>query len=396
MESFLITFKPASENPKRGWPLGELQGLVRRLSNGDEVQEKWRFQNRKDAAIGDRVFVLLQGRGGPAIIGYGRITGEPENDGGRWVTPVTFESLVDPSTAILASKDQLLTIEGGERFWRIQSSGVLLDKKVAASLEGLVVGKAPVPVTQQTASNPDWTRDELIVALAVYLKHRTSPPAKSGKEIGDLSRALNRLGDVLFSPQNRAETFRNENGVYMKLMNFRRLDPQYTAGGRTGLPRGAKAEKDVWNEFASDPDRCETVANAILANLEHSEVGTLWLQDDIDAGLEEASEGRILTRSHLIRERNRKLVAAKRKQVLKQYGKLGCEVCSFDFSVQYGEHGNGFIECHHIKPVASLVPGDKTHIDDLALVCANCHRMIHRRKPWLSIAELKACIAPRD
>ncbi len=53
---------------------------------------------------------------------------------------------------------------------------------------------------------------------------------------------------------------------------------------------------------------------------------------------------------------------------------------------------NGFIECHHTKPVATLVEGEKTHLDDLVLVCANCHRMVHRGKPWLSIGELKTRI----
>jgi hypothetical protein len=44
---------------------------------------------------------------------------------------------------------------------------------------------------------------------------------------------------------------------------------------------------------------------------------------------------------------------------------------------------------NHTKPVATLAEGHKTHIDDLTLVCANCHRVIHRSKPWLSIAEPK-------
>jgi hypothetical protein len=54
MGTFLITFKPASENPERGWPLEKLQTLVRRLQSGDTVEEKWRFNNRKDVTLGDR------------------------------------------------------------------------------------------------------------------------------------------------------------------------------------------------------------------------------------------------------------------------------------------------------------------------------------------------------
>jgi 5-methylcytosine-specific restriction enzyme A len=228
----------------------------------------------------------------------------------------------------------------------------------------------------------------------LYLKHRPNLPSKDSQEIIELSQTLNRLGEKLFPPESRAATFRNENGVYMKLMNFSRLDPQYTTGSRKGLARGAKAEEEVWTEFAGNPGHCQEVAEAIVASLEDPEVGAAWLEADIDDGLQEAAEGRLLTRRHLTRERNRKLVKAKRKQTMKKHGKLTCEVCKFNFAVRYGDRGNGFIECHHTKPVATLAAGHKTHIDDLALVCANCHRMIHRRKPWLSISELKAQIKP--
>jgi 5-methylcytosine-specific restriction protein A len=78
---------------------------------------------------------------------------------------------------------------------------------------------------------------------------------------------------------------------------------------------------------------------------------------------------------------------------MKKHGKLACEICAFNFAICYGDRGNGFIECHHTKPVETLTAGDKTNLDDLALVCANCHRMIHRRRPWLSVAELRALFA---
>ena len=35
-------------------------------------------------------------------------------------------------------------------------------------------------------------------------------------------------------------------------------------------------------------------------------------------------------------------------------------------------------------------------IDDLSWVCSNCHRMIHRQKPWLSIEELNAIIVEHE
>ena len=262
--------------------------------------------------------------------------------------------------------------------------------KYAGHANGLIdaVGFKVIPLR---GSNPDWTRDELILALNVYLRHRPNPPDKASKEIVDLSTTLQKLGQRLFTPSERAESFRNANGVYMKLMNFRRLDPEYTSGGKKGLTRGAKGEEEVWAEFANDPGRCQAVAEAIIAALDDPEAG--GPDTTMDDGIEEAAEGRLLTRKHISRERNRKLVEAKRKQALKILGKLECEVCKFDFAVKYGSRGDGFIECHHTKPVATLSEGHKTHINDLALVCANCHRIIHRAKPWLTVEELKKLLA---
>jgi 5-methylcytosine-specific restriction protein A len=237
--------------------------------------------------------------------------------------------------------------------------------------------------------NPKWTRDELILALDFYLRHRPNPPGKETDEIRDLSEALNRLADSLrISPGG---TYRNANAVYMKLMNFRRLDPGYTGEGKVGLTRGGKEDEAVWAEFAPDPSRCHAAAQAIRETTKAAQ-GTpvASLDEDTDDGAE-AEEGRLLTALHRRRERNRKIVEKKKQQALRQGGILACEVCGFDFRVAYGERGEGFIECHHTKPVSESA-GQKTRLTDLALVCANCHRMIHARRPWLSIDELRALL----
>jgi hypothetical protein len=93
MKSFLITFKPATESPDLGWQIEELRKLVKMNRAGQKAIEPWRFRNLKDVRIGDRVFLLLQGKGGPAIIGYGEVAGRPENDSGRWRVPLSSKSL---------------------------------------------------------------------------------------------------------------------------------------------------------------------------------------------------------------------------------------------------------------------------------------------------------------
>ena len=87
--------------------------------------------------------------------------------------------------------------------------------------------------------------------------------------------------------------------------------------------------------------------------------------------------------------RNPELILKKKKAFLKEKGKLFCEVCGFDFKKTYGPRGDGFIECHHKIPLHEDTEVRITKLDDLALLCSNCHRMIHRKKKWLTIKELK-------
>ncbi len=73
-----------------------------------------------------------------------------------------------------------------------------------------------------------------------------------------------------------------------------------------------------------------------------------------------------------------------------------CSVCGFDFEKQYGEIGKDFIHVHHVIPVSKMGEGYVVDpINDLAPVCPNCHAMIHRKDPPLSVEELKSRIAEK-
>ena len=104
------------------------------------------------------------------------------------------------------------------------------------------------------------------------------------------------------------------------------------------------------------------------------------------------TEGRKKLAIHKERERNPKIVKQKKEQVLNKTGKLSCEVCNFDFVSIYGELGNGFCEVHHKNPLAKVDNETQTSLEDLAIVCANCHRMIHRSQPMIDIERLKSRI----
>ncbi len=239
--------------------------------------------------------------------------------------------------------------------------------------------------------NPPWSRDELILALDFYLRHRNHIPGKTSSEIEELSMLLNDMARQ--TGRGRETTYRNLNGVYMKLMNFRRFDPDYTKEGKVGLQRGNRMEEELWSHYAGDVALLRSLSQAIRTTVQGGE-----LQGDLpslEGGDEEAVEGRVLTALHTRRERNRRLVGKKKSQVQKRDGQLKCEACGFDFEETYGDRGRGFIECHHVKPLHLLAEAQTTRLDDLALLCSNCHRMVHARRPWLTVDDLRSTLSRR-
>jgi hypothetical protein len=100
----------------------------------------------------------------------------------------------------------------------------------------------------------------------------------------------------------------------------------------------------------------------------------------------EAMKGDYLETRRKIKEstffaRNPKL----KKDAIKLRG-CRCEACDFKFEEKYGEFGADYIECHHENPLSERPEVDwtdelKTSIDDVKLLCSNCHRMIHHTRP---------------
>lgn len=96
----------------------------------------------------------------------------------------------------------------------------------------------------------------------------------------------------------------------------------------------------------------------------------------------ERLEGEIYRKEALFRKRNSKLIET--KKVNSDYC---CEVCGFSFEKKYGPIGKKYIIAHHLKLIAA--GSRKTLLKDIALLCANCHAMIHTKNPPISVDDLR-------
>lgn len=96
-----------------------------------------------------------------------------------------------------------------------------------------------------------WTRDEMILTLALYFQLPFGRLNHTTPEVKDLARLMNRTG----------------NAVALRLVNFAACDPYIINSGRTGMPGGLSVCMPYWNEFANNKENLFLEAQRIKANL---------------------------------------------------------------------------------------------------------------------------------
>jgi len=231
--------------------------------------------------------------------------------------------------------------------------------------------------------NPDWQWDELVLACDIVMKNGGRSLPAENPQVIEVSGLLQRM--TLHPREGRRADFRNPNGVGRKTADIATALPGYT-----GKPtNGGRLDKEVIARFIAEPDVMHSMAESIRSSAAQGEPADF----PRDTGYENESEleGRYLLRWHAYRERNPALRRRKISAVLAQGLSLCCESCDFDFGQTYGERGHGYIECHHVEPLHVGGEGPRT-IRDLALLCSNCHRMIHAKPPWPTPAQLRDVI----
>ncbi len=107
-------------------------------------------------------------------------------------------------------------------------------------------------------------------------------------------------------------------------------------------------------------------------------------------------EGDLRLVAHVRRERDRGIIEQKKADFVAKNGRLFCECCGFDFERIYGPVGAGVCEVHHRRPLAEAKAARVTRLVDLAVLCPNCHRVIHRTSPMLTVGALARKVGARS
>ena len=126
--------------------------------------------------------------------------------------------------------------------------------------------------------------------------------------------------------------------------------------------------------------------------------GTWASEDSIIHDASEDGMSDTLTEARVYRQHRK--IERSSKTAVKVKRALGyrCMACETDMAERYGDLGLNYIEAHHLKPLSSYSVDERVELDprhDFAVLCPNCHRMIHRMENTSDIEGLKAVLASK-
>ncbi|MEL6271078.1 MAG: HNH endonuclease [Chloroflexota bacterium] len=104
------------------------------------------------------------------------------------------------------------------------------------------------------------------------------------------------------------------------------------------------------------------------------------------------AEGKPIVKTRTLRQRSSRLTNEAKSRYLEEHGELRCQICGLNFEELYGEIGAGYIETHHEEPISQMDGEQFVDVDGVVLLCANCHRMVHRKTPPYSVEDLKRIV----
>jgi 5-methylcytosine-specific restriction protein A len=289
----------------------------------------------------------------------------------------------------LTSKDQPLESNPLAQFIRREATQSLLEA-MGADSTGLVVQGSPgqgnwAAVPWIGVFDPAITTSATEGYYVVYLFHAQQPVVHLSLNQGTTvvrEEFQARTRDVL---ADRAQFMRKRLADYQTILGVTSVE----LGSTARLPGDYAAGHDLGATYSLDSIPDEATLQNDLRNIIRAYRALIYrggIEGDVEAQSDLTLEFNIPNQTSITEtrkysfhrkiERNR--TAAKNA---KKFHGTTCQACNLRFDERYGPIGEGFIEAHHLKPIATLEEGKPVQYDiaaDFAVLCANCHRMIHR------------------
>ena len=213
-----------------------------------------------------------------------------------------------------------------------------------------------------------WTRDELILVLDLYLSNREAHYKIPQDMLAQYSMLLRNMHGT---NDDENPKFRSPQSIAMRLENYASLDEYWLRRSRKGLRSGSTGDfRKIWAEFFEHPEEVAALAREIKESLKSSQK-----VEEISES-EPVLEGRRVLRIHYSRERK----PHRQKKItsfIKVHGRLFCECCGTTASKYEETIRQKVFEVHHDVPLALASEQVVTNIEDLSVLCAICHRAIH-------------------
>lgn len=247
-------------------------------------------------------------------------------------------------------------------------------------------GLEPVQSLQPAPLLPEWPVDAWLLVLDARIRRGDAVP--TNEVCAQLADEIRSLGPMLGDSRLAEVTDEQVRTVLHALRRPAGNTPELNSGGTDN-----RLVSDLLRDAETAPDRLQATAAAIRAligNLDEASIVSK-LPDELSEVVH--LEGRLLSRFHRYRERSPELVRHCKRLARERAGKLACEACGMDFMDRYGDVAERVIECHHRQPLSLRTTQSETRPEDMALLCANCHRAIHALPTLPSVEQFKGVIA---
>lgn len=250
-------------------------------------------------------------------------------------------------------------------------------------IQGFTENNIKKIIDKRKNRNPDWIREELILALDLYFKLDYGQMHGRNSLIIQLSEDLRNLNIHQDIPDKAK--FRSVNSVALKLANLKKSDQNFSG---KGMKDGGRLEKEIWTQYHTHRDKLSK--EAVL-------IRQIYLKPQSDAKVIVAEKkigykSEFLFQVHKNRETDPLAIKVKKEIVLATTNKLKCEVCGFDSHSFYGEIGDDLMEIHYDKELKNEPRIEQSEMNDFVIVCSNCHKTLDKNFGLIDAADLKKLI----